>query len=335
MAFTDNCSLFGAIDEDGINRVVRHFMRQRPSLFNYCTAYIRDHLDLMCEKIDVHPWVIARQNPIVTVEDPLPIIGTDGSLGLNFCFQLTKAEIDFHPGNVFTLPPQLGPPLKPQRFAFHVRVCGGLACASRDFLDKYRTPALIPEREVRKLEVRSLQPAKTISVSPVRTTNFQSVDCNSSQQVGYSPQAAAYPQSTGYSVREAREVKDKEPVLAPPPTAIPFDKLDCFCLDLYAVCHFEITGSVGNQRLVGKLDGLEIVDIQPEGLENSIECYMKLLIQMVILPKVSVALDKIVFEILDGAASITILPTPISPAVPFNPAVEDNKLKVFINVEAS
>jgi hypothetical protein len=36
--FTDNCDLYGAIHEDGINRVVRHIMRQRPSLFNYGTA---------------------------------------------------------------------------------------------------------------------------------------------------------------------------------------------------------------------------------------------------------------------------------------------------------
>ena len=190
---------------------------------------------------------------------------------------------------------------------------------------------MIPEREQRKLEVRPFQPGKTISGSPVKTTNFQSVPCDSPQPLAYSRTNMG----TLREEREVREVKGHEPVLAPPPTAIPFDKLDCFCLDLYAVCHFEISGSPGNQRLVGKLDGLEIVDIQPEGLENSIECYMKLLIQMVVLPKVSVALDKIVFEILDGAASITILPTPISAAVPFNPAVEDNKLKVFINVEAS
>jgi hypothetical protein len=33
MAFTDNCDLFGAAHEHGANRVIRHIMRQRPSLF--------------------------------------------------------------------------------------------------------------------------------------------------------------------------------------------------------------------------------------------------------------------------------------------------------------
>jgi hypothetical protein len=28
-AFTDNCDLFAAVHEDGINRVARHIMRQR------------------------------------------------------------------------------------------------------------------------------------------------------------------------------------------------------------------------------------------------------------------------------------------------------------------
>jgi hypothetical protein len=38
MAFTDNADLFASVGEDGINLVVRHIMRQRPSLVNYGTA---------------------------------------------------------------------------------------------------------------------------------------------------------------------------------------------------------------------------------------------------------------------------------------------------------
>ena len=38
MALTDKCDLFGAVHEKGVNRVTRHMMRQRPSLFNYGTA---------------------------------------------------------------------------------------------------------------------------------------------------------------------------------------------------------------------------------------------------------------------------------------------------------
>ena len=38
VALTDNCDIYAAINEAGINRVVRHAMRQRPSLFNYGTV---------------------------------------------------------------------------------------------------------------------------------------------------------------------------------------------------------------------------------------------------------------------------------------------------------
>ena len=63
MAFTDNCDLFGAVHEDGVNRVIRHIMRQRPSLFNYATADVAPHAGLWCAKVDhtalkavAQPW---------------------------------------------------------------------------------------------------------------------------------------------------------------------------------------------------------------------------------------------------------------------------------------
>ena len=51
MAFTDNCDLFGSVHEDGVNRVIRHIMRQRPSLFNYATADVAGNPRLCCSKI--------------------------------------------------------------------------------------------------------------------------------------------------------------------------------------------------------------------------------------------------------------------------------------------
>ena len=43
MAFTDNRELSCAVHEDGVNRVIRHIMRQRPSLFNYAIAGVAKH----------------------------------------------------------------------------------------------------------------------------------------------------------------------------------------------------------------------------------------------------------------------------------------------------
>ncbi len=246
-------------------------MRQRPSLFNYGTALLASKPELFCERVVVDPEVTKRGNPIITVEDPLPVLGTNGAVALNFCFQITKVEVDFHPGNIVTLPPELNPPLKPQSFAFYTRVCGGLGCLSKDIVEGIPPPQPLPPPE------------------------------------------------------------KEEPTPKPPPEVPSPRELVCFCLDLVVVGHVEVTGSTGNQKLLGKVDGLEIVDIKPEGLENSLECYLNLLLQLVILPRTSIALEKMVFDILN-LATITLSLTPTSSTVPFNPAIEEDQLKVFIDV---
>lgn len=268
MAFTDNSDLYGAIQEDGINLVVQHVMRQRPSLFNYGTDLVLSNPELLCKTIDSAPAVTERGNPFITVEDPLPVLGTNGAVALNFCFQLTDAKVDFHPGNVITLPPELNPPLSAQHFAIHVHVCGGLGCPSKDIVSE------IPD------------------ITPIHLTH--------------------------------RVPKERAPI-------VPHPRMECFCLDLFAVGHMEVTGTVGNQRLLGKIDGLEIADIEPEGLESSLECYLKLLLQLVILPRASFAIEKMVFDILN-LATITLS---ASTTVPNNPAIEEDQLKVFIDWEVS
>jgi len=287
MALTSNSSLFGSINEAGINLALRHIMRKRPSLFNYGTAFFLTRPDRLCERIDAHPWVIERNNPLITVEDPLPLLGTDGTYGLNFCAQLTRAEIDFHPGNVIGLPPELGA-LPRQHFALHARACAGIGCPSKRFLDGIKLPDKTPD-------------------------------------------------ATGQPGGNDRQRGDQRPQPKLPPIPIPFEELQCFCLDLFAVCHFEISGAAGHQFLRARLDGLEIVDIKPEGLENSIECYLSTLIQLVIMPRLSIALDKFVIQIPLGItnATVTVSATPTSAAVPNNPAVENDQLKVFIDVEVT
>ncbi len=266
MAFTDNCDIFGAIHEGGINRVVRHVMRQRPSLFNYASAGILERPERVCRPIDAHPVVIARGNPLATPVQPIPILGS--AYGLDFCAQFAVAEIDFSPGNVVTLPPQLNPPLAAQRFALHGAACAGLGC---------------PAREVtRILPDRPLQPGLTIN-RPRRTI------------------------------------------------VIPSEKLECFCLDLFMVADVDAITTAGKWQLLGKLDGLELVDLAPEGLENSIECYAKLFIQLVLLPQLAARPIELTQDLM-GTATVTLLPSPTSAAIPNNPAIEDDQLKVFIDL---
>lgn len=131
MAFTDNCDLFASVHEDGVNRVIGHIRLQRPSWFNYATADIANNRELWCSAIEVTGDVVKYKNSFFTIMPPLPLIGADSPpIGVGFIAQLTKALIDFHPGNQFSLPPQLTPPLQPQHFALNFRVCGGLGCAS-------------------------------------------------------------------------------------------------------------------------------------------------------------------------------------------------------------
>jgi hypothetical protein len=269
MAFTNNCDIFGSVHEAGIGRVVRHIMRQRPSLFNYATPGIRERPEMLCERIDVHPVVIERGNPI-TGEVPYLPVAASGGYGLDYCVQVTTAEIDFSPGNVVSLPPELSPPLGDQRFAFHGAMCAGLACPPQGVVDE-------------------LQPL-----------------------VG-------------------RERERKGGLITGVEIPIPARELECFCLDLFMTGGVDFVGLAGDQHLLGRLEGLEFVDLEPKGMENSIECYLKLVIQLGVLPRLRVPTVRFVKELM-GLTTITIEPTPAPPTVPNNPALEEDQLKIFLDM---
>jgi hypothetical protein len=136
VALTDNCDLYGAVHEHGVNRVIRHIMRQRPSLFNYATAALAANPRLWCSKVDHTADVTKYGNSLFTILPPLPLLGADSPpVGMGFVAQLVNAEIDFHPGNVITLPGELSPPLPAQHFALHFRVCAALECPSPKLVD--------------------------------------------------------------------------------------------------------------------------------------------------------------------------------------------------------
>lgn len=136
MAFTDNCDLYGAVHENGINRFVTHLRRQRPSLFNYATADVAENRKLWCSKIDPAQDVITFDDPLFTIMPPLPLLGTDAPpVGVGFCAQLTRAEIDLHPGNLFELPEPLSPPLPEQHLAIKLVICGGIQCPSENAVE--------------------------------------------------------------------------------------------------------------------------------------------------------------------------------------------------------
>ena len=140
MSFTSNSDIYVAVQDAGINRVVKHVMRQRPSLFNYGTVLISQDIQLLCSAIDADPAVFAADNPLVTVIDPLPVVGTN--YAMNYAIQLTNGLIDFYPGNIITLPPGLNPPLPAQELAVHFGFCAGLGCPG----GPTRRPPVLPGR---------------------------------------------------------------------------------------------------------------------------------------------------------------------------------------------
>lgn len=286
MALTDQSDLYGAVHEEGINLVVRHLMRLRPSLFNYGTEYIARNPYLLCHPIETDPMVTARNNPLLTLEPPLPVLGTEGLINLNYCLQLVDARIDFHPGNVIALPGEIGT-LPAQRFALTAKACFGLGC---------------PDPELGKLLERGME-----SVFDIISVGNE-------------------PDKPGITAR-AQPTGNRRP----DPLIVPVRRLKCFCLSVFAVCHVE-TRQVGNQFIFApKLDNIEIVDIAPTELENSIECYVGNVIRLGLLPRIRIALEKIVFD------QLKIVDIALKPAagVPNNPAIEDDQIKAFIDMEVA
>ncbi len=292
MAFTDRCDIFGSVHEEGINRVVLHIMQQRPSLFNYATAFFLQRPDLLCERIKAAPEVSKAGNPLFSTQDPLPVLGASVPIGLNWCLQFTDLQIDFHPGNVFNLPRELGK-LSEQRLALRMRGCFGLDCLPESFIRD-----ILPRVEAEAVAQRSgrFSDLKVLNRGEKPTETF----------------------------------------------VFPTQKLLCFCVELYAVLHFEWGPIPGTSQtwLKPRLDGLEVVDLGPAPLEEMVECYIKTVLRLGILPRLAVPIEAMVLNItelmrnqgLSIGETITLQPTPVPAAVPNNPAVEDDQLKAFVSL---
>lgn len=290
MAFTDHCDLYGAVHEEGINLVVRHLMRLRPSLFNYGTEFIARNPELLCHRIEADPMVFARNNPLLTIEPALPVLGTNGLINLNYCVQLVDARIDFHRGNVVDLPREF-PELPEQHFVLTAKACVGLGC---------------PDERITDVLERAMETVFDI-ISVEGLLAGEKPEFGSMTHV---------PSNTAPTFN---------------PITVPVKKLKCFCLSVFALCHIE-TRKVGNQFIFApKLDQIEIVDIRPQEMEDSIECYVSQVIRLGLLPRIRIALEKIVFDQLQ-IVNITVKP---SAGVPHNPAIEDDQLKVFIDMEVA
>lgn len=109
---------------------------------------------------------------------------------------------------------------------------------------------------------------------------------------------------------------------------LPVESLHCFLVQVFAVGHLTVTGAAPAQQIKLEVDGIEIVDISPGGFEQAVECYLVAMLKGAILPQLVLALQTIPVKTL-GIQSVT--PT-LTGGLPNNPAIEQNKLRVWLDL---
>ena len=138
------------------------------------------------------------------------------------------------------------------------------------------------------------------------------------------------PPDTSPGATRPNDAKDApRPSLRP----LPFRELNCFCLEAFATAGVRITFYGGKPYLEPFLEGFEIVDIEPKGLENAIECYIATVLRLSVLPGLRVLLEMTPLDIIKDKVHLSLAPMPPGPQLPNNPAIEDDLLKAFMKVE--
>src|SRR5262249_25025201 len=90
----------------------------------------------------------------------------------------------------------------------------------------------------------------------------------------------------------------------------------------------------GEERLVGEVDGVEIVDVKPDGLEANMECYIRTAVILFLRQQLAIPLQTLFIDFPLFGGTVSLLPTP-NPPVSHNPAVEEDQLKAFITMTVS
>lgn len=121
MSLTNNSDIFGAVHENGFNRLIELVRAQRPSVFNYAS-----NLDKLCAPVTPP----SNGAPVATVVDPINIPTAERKIPLDYAYQITDLFLDFHPGSI-TLPRELSP-LQEQQFAMRVNACVGIQIPNSD-----------------------------------------------------------------------------------------------------------------------------------------------------------------------------------------------------------
>lgn len=317
MPYTAHSDLYSAVHEDGINTVIDHLRRKRPSLFNYATprviqiAQSRRDVEMplasmpesaLCSAVDTAPEVREWNNPLMEEVEPLPVLGTDGIVKLDYCLQIADLSIDFSPDDP---PVDVGE----QQFALSVVACGGLGCPYEEAMDGVRK---------RVMELRADHGDKIDKLDT-------------------------------YSEEKRNQIERELGI----PIIPDWDDLECFCLRVTVVGSVTPDGppAEGAWLTLKNTPELSVDDLifasrsgdeefsMPPGLTNSLTCYLRSFIEFSLIPALNNALNgispsipaKSFFSIrFSKAKPVGSLPTgsQIGP----NPAIEDDQLKVYANI---
>lgn len=111
--------------------------------------------------------------------------------------------------------------------------------------------------------------------------------------------------------------------------------LICFSLEVFVTGHLYTHVQPGTNnppvtQIRVALDDVEVKDLLPSGLEDAVECYIRMAIRGYVLPELLLALEPIVVNTL--GLKMTISPT-LTPGLPHNPAVEQNELRLWLDVD--
>jgi hypothetical protein len=120
---------------------------------------------------------------------------------------------------------------------------------------------------------------------------------------------------------------------------MPIDKLECFCMELFATADSRFGGQAGNQQLNFDIDGIGLRNLAPAGLGKSIGCYLRILMDRVVLPQLSDVVSEAAFRtqvlpsLYENSGSLGTIKISAATAPAHNPAVEDEQLKLFLNLD--
>jgi hypothetical protein len=308
VAYTDHADLYGAIHEGGLNRTIEHVQRKRPSLFNYGTDRVAENPeDLMCRPIDAAREVTDNGNPLVTPQDPVPVIGTDGLLALEYGFQIPTVVIDFAPGDELPFPEGSDLAVGEQEFGIGVEVCAGLACPGEE-----QTIELAERiRYLRNNPDQRAELEEPIVPRPRELHCF----CLYAFVVG--------------------EVEMDRPGIRTPTFTI--DETPQFHLDDIAISGGGSGGETAEPAVAASHGYGSTLEL-PDGLRRSMECYLKMTIEFGVLPEIADAVANVVprlvrmlEDMFDLAGTTLAVSTPTSAAVPNNPALQDDELQLHVD----